>query len=76
MGEKWSKQVTCKGCKAVLKIEEEDLKYEVTPEDSARDQYNDEVQGTFYIDCCLCEQRLVIKSKDVPKPVAERVKDK
>lgn len=77
-GKAWSKKVTCRGCKSLLEIEEGDLQYEVTVEDSTRDQYKEEVQGTFYIMCPVdfCGQRLDIKAKDVATKVAEKVKNK
>jgi DNA-directed RNA polymerase subunit RPC12/RpoP len=75
-GKAWSKHVDCKGCTAALEIEESDIQYEVTAADAARQQYDEEIEGTFYIECPECWQKLIIKNKDIPKPMTIRIKEK
>lgn len=75
-GNAWQRRITCRGCGAELLIEEADVQYEVTPEDAAKHQYDKEVLGTFSVDCPECETTLVVKPKDIPKPMADRIKEK
>lgn len=73
-GKAWTKRISCRGCGAMLEVEESDIQYKVTDLDAASQQYEDEITGTFYVDCPECGQ--VLKLKDVPKPMEERIKDK
>lgn len=73
-GEGWSKRLLCKGCKAVLVINASDINYKVTDADAARHQYHDEVEGTYYVECPMCAQRLILKPTAIPKPITDRLK--
>lgn len=75
-GKGWSKRITCKGCNAVLEVEESDIKHRITDSDAASFQYELDIQGTFYVECPECWQVLTIKMKDIPSPIADRIKDK
>jgi ribosomal protein S27E len=75
-GRSWFKRITCRGCEAVLEVEESDVQYKVTASDAASQQYEDEIEGTYYVECAGCGQSLTIKPKDIAKPVAERIKDR
>lgn len=72
----WSKRIGCRGCQAELEVEEADILYIVTPGDATRQQYDDDIEGTFFVECPECELDLIIKNKDIPKPARERIKDK
>ena len=75
-GKSWSKQITCKGCKALLEIQEDDLQHRIFATDIARDQYEEEVEGTFFVNCPECFQLLSIKGKDLPEPMKQRIRNK
>lgn len=72
-GNKWVKNINCKGCKAVLEIETEDLQYEVTEAQAIAQQYAEEIQGEHFVICPECEQK--IKIKDVPPVIARKVQE-
>jgi hypothetical protein len=72
----WSKRIGCRGCLAVLEVEEPDILYIVTPADAAKQQYEDDIEGTFYVKCPECELDLIIRNSDIPKAARERIKDK
>lgn len=72
-GKGWHKQLTCKGCEAVLKITAEDLQYTLTKEATVSQQYEDEIIGTFFVLCAECNQNLPIKTKDIPDKLKENL---
>lgn len=72
--DEWSKQFTCKGCKAVLKAEQSDLLFRVTDAMALAQQYQDEVKPEFYVSCPICYTELVIK--DVPPVIQDALQDK
>jgi transcription elongation factor Elf1 len=73
-GRDWFKRITCKGCETLLEIEEPDIQYKVTEMDVEAQQYEDDINGTFFVNCGNCELVLPIKVKDIPNPVIERIK--
>lgn len=75
-GRSWFKRITCKGCEAVLEVEESDVQYKVTDFDATQQNDKGEIEGTFYVDCIGCGQFLPIKGKDIAKPVADRIKER
>ena len=70
----WTVNKQCKGCKAILEADETDLQYEVTDEDTTAQQYLNEIEGSFYIECPECGQRLKILGKNIPEKIKERIK--
>ena len=66
-GGKWSLKLTCKGCKAVLEAEAEDVRYGLYSEN-----YEDEFEGKFYVQCPNCSRKNV--KKDIPDLIAEDIK--
>ena len=72
-GKTWTKRINCKRCTAIFEIEESDIQYEVTSLDASRQQYEDDITGTYYVDCPNCEQTKVLK--DLPRPMANRIKE-
>lgn len=73
-GNGWTLRKTCKGCQAVLEIEAEDINYEVSAEDARSQQYENEIEGTYSVDCPECGLTLPIKSKDIPKLIQNKIK--
>lgn len=50
----WRTRVICQGCKAKLEFETEDITYAVSDADAANQQYNLDIEGSFYATCPLC----------------------
>lgn len=75
-GKGWNKRVTCKGCEAVLEAGSEDVHHEVTDEDARSQQYENEVEGSYFIICPECEQQTKIKSKDIPENIREYLRSR
>lgn len=73
-GDKWKIKKTCTACKAVLEIEEEDIQYKVTDGDAAKQQYEQDIEGTYFVTCPECGQELIIKSNKIPLGTQERIK--
>jgi len=73
-GEGWSISKTCKGCKAVLQADASDIQYEITDSDLAAQQYNDDIEGTFFILCPECGQYIKFKDKELPETIKAKLK--
>lgn len=59
---RWKADITCKGCKAELEIEQTDVQYVISDEAALAQQYKKEVMGEFSVGCPECGQRLVVKN--------------
>ena len=59
----WTITKTCKSCEALLKAEESDIQYELTEEDLRSQQYNDDIEGSYFITCPECQNEIKIKTK-------------
>ncbi len=68
----WCKQIVCKGCKALLEADGEDLQYKVTDATAQAQQYQEEIEGDFFISCPECGQE--IKIKNIPPSIKEQIK--
>jgi DNA-directed RNA polymerase subunit RPC12/RpoP len=71
-GSKWKTRVSCKACKALLEVEEDDLEYEVTEEKAAAQQYNEFIEGDYYVTCPECRTKVIIKAA-IPQNVRDYV---
>ena len=75
-GKEWTKRINCKGCEAILEIEESDLQHKVTASDAAKYQYEEDVKGTYFVECGHCGEPIDLKTKDIPARIAEKVRNK
>jgi len=71
---KWSQRIKCKGCEAVLEIETEDLKYEVTEAMAVAQQYAEEIKGQYYVNCPECGMQLIVKN--IPPLIEKQVQER
>lgn len=75
-GEGWKKQLTCKGCKAVLEFSTDDIQYEVSEEEIREQHEKVDIQGSYYITCPECEQNTKLKAKELPNNIVEFLRSK
>ncbi len=73
-GKEWTKRLTCKGCKSVLEIDVKDLGYNLSEIDLASQQYQDEIEGSYFVSCPKCSLDLTIKKTDIPNSIKELLK--
>lgn len=73
-GKSWTIKKTCKGCGAVLEIEPTDISYEITDSDISSQQYNEDIEGTFSVNCPSCGQFIGFRKNEIPAPIKERIK--
>mgnify|MGYP000384899117 CR=1 FL=1 len=68
----WSHAYTCKGCKSEVVAEASDVRF-------GRFGSFDEYEDTFYVDCCVCGERLrwtYPKANDIPPNVQRDAREK
>ena len=63
----WEKKITCRGCKTVMKIIAEDIRYGLYST-----EYEQEFEGQFYVDCPVCTKKIV--QKDIPESIQEEAR--
>lgn len=69
---RWTKKFQCKGCSAVLEAEQDDLEYVVTDAHTRAQQYQEDIEGDYVVNCPECGQEA--KIKDVPPNVKAELK--
>ena len=74
-GKDWAKRLKCKGCKAVLEADHTDLRYHLTDLDLSAQQYNEDIEGSYFVVCPECDQHLSVNKKDIPTTIKEIVRN-
>ncbi len=67
--EEWKKRFTCKGCSSILEAGKEDLCTRVTDAMAVSQQYENEIEPEYYVNCPRCGTETVIKN--VPPAIKE-----
>jgi len=70
-GTGWTTTKKCKSCEAVLKADGGDIYYEVRDEDIKAQQYEMDIEGTYYIICPECENEIKVKAREIPANIRE-----
>lgn len=73
-GKGWEKTIACKGCESVLKLEATDVEYKLTKEQTLAQQYETDIEGTYYVTCVECGMQLPLKSDALPETVKSTAK--
>lgn len=75
-GGSWKKVIKCKGCSSVLEIESEDVGHKLSEAEIDSQQYEDDIEGTYFVTCPKCGQDLTIRKQDLPTPTKKLAREK
>ncbi len=62
---RWVERVPCHCCDALLEITKEDVKYKLTEEAARKQQYEEEIEGEYFVYCPECGEAIKLKKSTI-----------